>query len=129
MGFDLSIELHIQIDKDTGVPSVFKTGSDDFKLTPFVPANFVVPEEFRKFIRLRGHMFHAYVDVINSGDTFEANCYDLLECYPSWKDVAEDVWYQDKGYEDYWTEREHYDFKRALEWFNSKGGFFLSWSY
>lgn len=132
MGFDIFIGLRLQIDEETGLSAIWGEDSDGkTELIPFNRTDYVVPEQFRRFITMGGHMFHAYIDLIGGGggERFECDCSELLESYPLWEEVAEDVWYQDKGYEEIWKEADHDAFHAALKWFSSKSGFYLRWSY
>ena len=127
MGFDLHIGLRILINKTNGLPSVWGTGSEAFTLIPFIPTDYIVPSDFRRFIDLKGKIFNAYIDTFTLEDpTSEVDCSSFLDYFPTWDTIQESSEYEDC--EEYWTEKDHSEFKEAIEWFVSKGSFHVHWS-
>jgi hypothetical protein len=124
MGFDLNIRADIAICSDTGKPYFFIP--DGSRMLIYDLSKLVVPKEYRRFLNQRGGIFHAYTtNVFNNYDTIDASIYDFLEKYPSWEAV--------KAYDEecnYWTEKDHDEFKAALEWFNQDCiQYRIYWSY
>ena len=124
MGFDLNIRADIAICSDTGKPYFFIP--DGSRMLIYDLSKLVVPKEYRRFLNQRGGIFHAYTtNVFNNYDTIDASIYDFLEKYPSWTAV--------KAYDEecnYWTEKDHDEFKKALEWFNQDCiQYRIYWSY
>lgn len=128
MGFDLSITLNLRIDPQTGLPFFY---AKDCSKQPYVPSEFEVPEKYRKWVQRRGHHFHYYLRSINGNDLlYSTYVENFLEKYPEWADVKNWMTLDDEDEESYgWTEKDHDDFKEALQWFASKNNFEVSWSY
>jgi hypothetical protein len=54
----------------------------------------------------------------------------FLEKYPDWEDIKSSMDLDGEDEESYgWSEKDHNEFKEALEWFSSKEYFSISWSY
>jgi hypothetical protein len=121
MGFDLSITLSLRINLQTGLPFVW---GKDYSHQPYTPSDFEVPEKYRKWVNRGGHVFHFYIKNI---DEFSTSVASFLENYPEWNNVLKDM--GPNGDYDYWTLADHDEFKEALEWFNTKTNFEISWSY
>jgi hypothetical protein len=86
-----------------------------------------VPAEHRRMMQLRGGIFHAYTtQVYEDKDTVDVSVSDFLEKFPTWEEVHE----HDPEC-DYWTEKEHNEFKDALLWLNANNGieYRVQWSY
>ena len=124
MGFDLFIELSLPIDEKTGLPYVYDTNCSR---QPYVPSDFLVPEEHRIWMQQRGHQFHYYIRDIDGCYTSAEN---FLNKYPEWEDIKSLMELDGEDEESYqWKEDNHNSFKEALEWFSSKIHFDVSWSY
>ena len=128
MGFDLYIGLTLLIDDKTGLPYVYNS---DNSRKPFNPLDFIVPENHRERLKQRGHIFHYYIRDINGSDTMNTiSTTAFLEKYPDWEDIKSSMDLDGEDEESYsWTEKDHDDFKEALQWFSSKEYFSISWSY
>lgn len=128
MGFDLYINLTLPIDQNSGMPYVYTT---DNSKKPYSPSNFCVPEKHRLWLKQRGHIFHYYIRDIDGSDTMNTlHTEAFLEKYPEWKDIKSSMELDGEDEESYsWTEKDHDDFKEALQWFSSKEYFSISWSY
>jgi len=123
MGFDLSINLNLGLDLKTGLPYVW---GKDYEKIAYVPSEFEVPEKYRRWVQERGHHFHIYIKKFDKhGHTVYAE--QFLYEYPSWLTVKKEL--GDKWEYEYWTEKDHDDFKEALQWFSSKNNFVVDWSY
>ena len=129
MGLEIHIELHVQISESTGLPSVWLKEDDDFfSLVPFDPEDYIVPAEFRRFLNQKGKLFNIYIEsFIFENSIPEVDCSAFLTYFPSWEDVQNSSDYEDC--EKFWTEKDHNEFKQAMEWFESKGSFYVTWSY
>jgi hypothetical protein len=128
MGFDLYINLTLPIDQNSGMPYVYTT---DNSKKPYSPSNFCVPEKHRLWLKQRGHIFHYYIRDIDGSDTMNTlHTEAFLEKYPEWEDIKSSMELDGEDEESYsWTEKDHDDFKEALQWFSSKEYFSISWSY
>ena len=124
MGFDLNIRADLAICSDTGKPYFYIP--DGSRMRIYDLSKLAVPKEHRRFLNQRGGIFHAYTtNVFNNYDTLDASIYDFLENYPSWEAVK--VYDEDCNY---WTEKDHNEFKTALEWFNKDCiQYRIYWSY
>jgi len=126
MGFDMSINLNVGIDPDTGLAFVWD--KQGFGRKPFIQGEHVVPEQFRKYLVQRGSHFHSYIQKFSE----DVNLVDIerfLDNYPPWSKVLLDI---ERDNNDYWTEFDHSDFQEALKWFSTEknaGVFSISWSY
>lgn len=122
MGFDWFITLSFHIDESTGLPYVWGPG---LQRQPYNPEDYCVPEQYRQFVYLRGHLFHEYTRGAEVNDTYECNTSVILEHFPSWTEITEV-----DDFEHYdWSEEKHNLLKEALTWFSSKDHFNVSWSY
>ena len=129
MGFDLLITISTGIDYDTGIPFVYYNDNGFLEKKPYDPSEFVIPREFRRFIEQRGHHFQTYIKLF-APDCFTSNVKDFLALYPDWFEVAAENDIQED--DDWWTEKDHNEFKRALEWMSNTSLipiFDISWSY
>ena len=124
MGFDLNIHVDLLICSDTGKPYFYI--SDGSRMRVYDLSKLTVPKEHRRFLNQRGGIFHAYTTrVFENDDITNVSVYEFLEKYPSWtavKDFDEEC--------TYWTEKDHNEFKAALEWFNKVCIMYrINWSY
>jgi hypothetical protein len=128
MGFDLYINLTLPIDQNSGLPYVYTT---DNSKKPYSPSDFCVPEKHRLWLKQRGHIFHYYIRDIDGSDTMNTlHTEAFLEKYPEWEDIKSSMELDGEDEESYgWTEKDHTEFKEALQWFSSKEYFSISWSY
>jgi hypothetical protein len=90
-----------------------------------------VPKEFRRFIQQFGNFLHAYTTA-RMPDEYshitEISALAFLDQYPTWNDVLINPNY-DRD-DDFWTEKDHDEFKKALEWFSDQSvGYTVTWSY
>ena len=123
MGFDWYISLTMHVDPSTGLPYVWGPG---FERLPYKPEDYCVPEQYRQFLYMRGHLFHQYTRAVEEIDeVFECDPSRILEHWPCWKSIKdkEEFKYYD------WTEEQHNLLKEALKWFSSMLQFKVSWSY
>lgn len=129
MGYDWSIILSLRLDPATGKAAFYNLQSSRVELTPFNPADFVVPEEYREFIQMRGHHLQVYTKPVEEDSKeygvtrYDAVPSEILHFYPSWESILEKDPYID------WTEEEHTKLKEALKWFDSKGCYKVEWCY
>ena len=125
MGFDLTINLNVGIDPGTGMAFVWNNKTT--ARIPFIPSEYIIPEQFHKYIKQRGSHFHSYITHYDEKMTL-VEVERFFDDYPEWNQVKEDI-----GDADYdWKEMDHDGFKAALTWLNSgknKGVFSISWSY
>jgi len=129
MGFDLTISISTGIDEITGVPFVYYNNNGFLDRKPYDPSEYVIPREFRRFIEQRGYHFQTYVKLFEPGRT-TANVKDFLVFYPDWFEVKAENDIQED--DDWWTEKDHDGFKRALEWMENTSLipiFEIWWSY
>ena len=124
MGFDLNIRADIAICSDTGKPYFYI--SDGSRMRVYDLSKLTVPKEHRRFLNQRGGIFHAYTtNVFEDENITNVSVYEFLEKYPSWTAVKE---YDEEC--TYWTEKDHDEFKKALEWFNKDCvQYRINWSY
>lgn len=122
MGFDFFIEVRFGLCRETGKPYYYNENlTKNYDLS-----SMVVPEKYRRFLQMRGHLYYYYTQDVVNNETYHAYVGELLELFPSWEDITskEDL----EGYE--WTETDHNDFKEALEWFTEQNqSYYASWSY
>jgi len=114
MGFDLLIQVCLPINPVTGAPSIWLPNGT---YGDFNPADYTVPEEYRKFLWQRGSHWHSYIEAF---DSYDCSASEFLHSYPEWSTM--------EGW-DWWLEADHDSFKKALKWFSEKGCFRLTWSY
>jgi hypothetical protein len=125
MGFDLNIHVDLLICSDTGKPYFYI--SDGSRMRVYDLSKLTVPKEHRRFLNQRGGIFHAYTtNVFENNDITNVSVYEFLEKYPSWTAVKD----FDEECNHYWTEKDHNEFKAALEWFNKDCIMYrINWSY
>jgi len=113
MGYDWFISLTLILDPSTGKPYEG-------------PEIVEVPPEYRRFIILRGHLFHAYTDPVEfQTNQFTCDPGDILSNWPAWDDVKGEYTVEDYD----WSETDHNLLKEALEWLSENGSYRISWSY
>jgi hypothetical protein len=129
MGFDLFIQCSFSLCPKTGKPYYYTVTDGKLDVIYGIP-DITVPEEFRPYVRQRGHHFHAYTTSRAESEhsmITEMSVLSFLDQYPDWMDVLVDVNY-DTG--NGWTKDDHYKFKKALEWFAEQMvDFSVHWSY
>jgi len=122
MGFDLCIELRLQIDPLDGTFYAYGINSRQ----TVQPEDYIIPKEHLRFVKGRGHIYHAYIQNIHETET-DAEAIYFEKVFPSWADVQDhEVFSECK---DYWTEDDHTKFFSAIQWFSSHPGFHVTWSY
>ena len=128
MGVDMTISLHLSMCPDTGKPYHYRLNRDTNRLEKvYSLPDLEVPPELKKYLVGSGRVFRAYIDNLTD-DTYEAPMDLFLDSYPSWEKVKESDDYPDA--EEYWTEEDHNNFKRLIEWCNKQDVYFyVSWSY
>lgn len=122
MGFDIFIQCPLNLCQETGKPFYFGKNGKVYDIS------IVVPEQFRKFLHLKGSIFQAYID------DFCEDCPSILdidrfkENFPPWSKVQEYV--EEKEAQHIWTMDDHLSFYDALEWFSKQEApFDITWSY
>ena len=126
MGFDFYIQLCLNLCDATGKPYIFNEKSEKDYVLP----NIVIPEQHRRFLKLRGRFLHIYTDDLNDHNIFSADVDALLEKFPDWDEIKNDEFYSECVEEYEWTEDDHNKFKAALEWLqNQPYHYSASWSY
>jgi hypothetical protein len=124
MGFDLTLELRLRMNPDTGIPDLGWDIDVSGRATriAYVAENYICPEKYRKWTNLRGRYLHMYVAPFDTEEVYEAEGCTFYRMMPTWDSIKE----QAEEYD--WEEDDHYKFVEAMEWF-SKPGFYVSWSY
>ena len=124
MGFDLFIELRLQINELTGLPDLgwhFDASGVAYRI-PYVAEEYVVPEKYRKLSKLRGRHLNLYISTFaTEDDSCDASTFYLD--MPPWANIKD----QAPSYG--WTEEQHTEFVEAMSWFSRRPGFYVSWSY
>lgn len=123
MGYDFYIKARFAVCEITGQLYYYS-------LNPLTRhydlSKIVVPEQYRRFLYLRGRMYHLYTQDVSNDDWFQTEISELVETFPSWEDIEESGFAEDYD----WKEEDHNQFREALEWFaNQDGIFYASWSY
>lgn len=124
MGFDMNITINLLIDPDTGLPAVRSRNGD---LHPFVLDEFAVPVHYRKWLHQKGSHLHNYI--MGFDGEYNSDAWYFLHVFPDWDDISQNFDAHIDNWVDGWTENEHDEFRKALEWFASKDVFTVSWSY
>jgi len=119
MGFDMSISCNLSVCQATGRPYfIGKNGAKVFDLAQIA----VVPEEFRRFLQLRGPVFYEYTRSFGEYETI-VDAVMFLDGFPPWDEVEE---YADRK----WDSTDHNKFYAAVQWFvNADVNYLVSWSY
>jgi hypothetical protein len=130
MGFVLFISCTFNICTETGRPYYLDSVDGNVRKVYGIP-DITVPKEFRPFLQQFGQLFHAYTTARISDEyshITEMSTLAFLDQYPRWSDVLMNPHY-DRD-DDVWTEKDHDQFKKALEWFSKQSvGYTVSWSY
>lgn len=125
MGFDFTIKVRLSLCEKTGKPFTCDYSQKILEKN-YDLSTILVPETYRRFTTMRGHIFHLYTTDAISTDTSEADIAELLEYFPSWEDIQAE---RDND-DDWWTEKDHTLFHEALIWFNMQTySFYATWSY
>jgi len=122
MGFDMSISCNLSVCQATGRPYfIGKNGAKVFDLAQITG----VPQEFRRFMQLRGSVFYEYTRSFGEHETI-VDAVMFLDGFPQWDEVE-----QDEGDSTLWTSHDHNKFYAAMEWFANTPGpnYLVSWSY
>ena len=109
MGFCLQLIMELPIDVESGRPC---------SLEPIA----TVPFQYLRFVNQYGPFFSCYVNAI---DGKRATPQELLNHYPRWEDVVEEV--VARGHS--WKEMDHTAFREALRWFSDFSYYAFHWSY
>lgn len=125
MGFDITIEMVLHMCNKTGKPYYYNKFSERIYDLPSIE----VPQELRKYLVGRGHLFHAYTKYFNDQDRYNVSVEAFLEHYPSWDEVIEHEEFRD-DIPGFWNEDDHIGFRDLLEWcMEQEVSFRISWSY
>ena len=110
MGFTLQLVMELPIDAELGRPSLSESTA-------------VIPSCHRPFINQKGSFFTCYIP--DTVDSRKASPQELLDNYPCWDDVVEEV--VARGHS--WKETDHTAFREALHWFAEFDYYAFHWSY
>ena len=124
MGLDIFLELRLQINELTGLPDLgwHLDASGVAYRIPYIPEQYVVPEKYRKWAKLRGRYLHMYMEkFVPDDDSCDATTF--YNNMPEWISIEHHA----ASYK--WTLEEHAEFVEAMSWFASRPGFYVSWSY
>ena len=108
------VKLELFICCQSGQPMIYTS-------TIIEPSDYIVPQEYCRFVRLIGWHFWEYIPEELRDDN---TCFPqaLLSEFPEWSSVLSSM----KEHSS-WTEADHNTFKMALEYFASMGGFMIHW--
>jgi hypothetical protein len=122
MGFDLYISCRINVCNETGKLFFY---TDQYIKNYSIP-EILVPEEYRRFLKQRGHHLGLYTSKVT--DEYSTSVENFLDKFPEWSEISEDADYEE--YEDIWKEEDHDLFKNALDWLaRQEIGFIVSWDF
>lgn len=122
MGFDLYISCRINVCNETGKLFFY---TDQYIKNYSIP-EILVPEEYRRFLKQRGHHLGLYTSKVT--DEYSTSVENFLDKFPEWSEILEDADYEE--YEDIWKEEDHDLFKNALDWLaRQQIGFIVSWDF
>jgi hypothetical protein len=122
MGFDLYISCRINVCNETGKLFFY---TDQYIKNYSIPT-ILVPEEYRRFLKQRGHHLGLYTSKVT--DEYSTSVENFLDKFPEWSEILEDADYEE--YEDIWKEEDHDLFKNALDWLTTQEiGFIVSWDF
>jgi len=127
MGFDLTIHAVFLLCSDTGKPYCFNLDNNKRLIKSYDLSVADVPAAHRRMMKLRGGILHAYTTkVFDDYATLDMSVSDFLDKFPTWDEVHN----HDPDC-DYWTEKDHNEFKTALEWLNENNfvQYRVHWSY
>jgi len=99
MGFDLYISCRINVCNETGKPFFY---TDQYIKNYSIPT-ILVPEEYRRFLKQRGHHLGLYTSKVT--DEYSTSVENFLDKFPEWSEILEDADYEE--YEDIWKEEDH----------------------
>lgn len=89
MGFHWNLTIQVYVDPATGKPWVW-SHDGELKKIPFVPEDWVLPEQFREFTDMRGHHLYHYIDCVeNMGYGHRADADILLHYFPIWDEIKD----------------------------------------
>ena len=119
MGFDMIIACSLSLCPESGKPFITcKNGQKNFDLSQ-IPE---VPQEFRRFIQLRGSVFYEYTRSFGPDETI-VDIIKFIDRFPPWDEVELDG-------DEVWTSLDHNKFYAAVEWMaDSEVNYIVSWSY
>lgn len=91
---------------------------------------FTIPQHLHKYLKGRGSQFLAYVHEFTLADQSSVDVNEFLNEYPLWEQITSSEWY-DETWEEYWTEKEHNEFRELLVYLNESLDcqFTVEWSY
>ena len=125
MGFDIQITVTFHLCPETGKLYHYETNPQDIIEKVYGVPDIEVPEEFRKYLVGRGHIFHAYTEYFNETQHYDVGVEDFLAHYPSWEEVV-----AHPNYYDEWTKEDHDGFEDLLAWCTGQPILYgVSWSY
>jgi len=121
MGFDMNISCAILVCADTGRPFFLTNqGQSVFDLTQIA----IVPEEYRKYINLRGTLYYEYTRSFGNDETI-VDAAEFLDRFPRWEEID-----LNDNADVQWTPADHNKFHDAIQWFaNAEVNYIISWSY
>jgi hypothetical protein len=131
MGFDIFVELTFMMCDEKGKPFYYEYDDGTKKLNRIYDLPSIeVPQELRKYLVGRGHLFHAYTKYFDDNNMgFNVSVEAFLEHYPSWDEVIEHAEFRD-DIPGFWNEDDHVGFRDLLEWCSKKKcAFHVTWSY
>lgn len=117
MGFDIFVELSLMMCDETGKPFYYRYDEGTKKLNRIYDLPLLeVPQELRKYLVGRGHLFQAYTKYFDDNNMgFNISVEAFLENYPSWDEVIEHDEFRD-DIPGVWNEDDHVGFRTLLEW-------------
>jgi len=130
MGFDINICVQLLMCPETGKPYYLHWDKEAKKVTKeYSIPTIEIPEQLRKYLVGRGHLFHAYTEYFNERDIYSTDVRTFQEHYPSWDDVIQNDNYSD-DYADAWNEEDHKNFEKLFEFLNDQEvTYTICWSY
>lgn len=129
MGFDFYVRLSLSISEETGLPFVYKhdPSTKTLKRVSYESEKFRIPDQWKKFLYIRGHHMNYYIDAIETNGYGCSVSMDVFQHYfPKWENI--EVEFKEARY-DYWTEETHAEFEAFVKWCSKKGNFEAQWSY
>lgn len=121
MGFDIYLKMNLLMCPRTGKPYYYRTNLEQCYELPNIP----VPEELCEYLEGRGKHFHAYTKYFTERNHFETSAEEFLEMYPCFREIQTSPYYDEE-----WTEKNHLEFKRLLNWcIKQPVSFSVSWSF
>jgi hypothetical protein len=120
MSVHLFITIKINIDTENGLPFVWGRNGEKIQ---YNPKDYVVPERYRKWLRVSGSHFRAYIaDCIPNADSVSIEYFQAV--FPTWDTVQERI--ETARYD--WYPFDHNGFKQAIDWFVEQNVFGIEWS-